>query len=147
MQRDRVADDTYVFTSEIYAQVTAGALITSRGAVLIDTLLYPSETRSIKTFLEDRLGCPITYVINTHYHADHTYGTCLFPHATVVSHSLCYDLLDTRGREGLAQAQGSFSEFNALEVILPNMLFSDGVLNLQVGDKTLQLWHTPGHSP
>jgi glyoxylase-like metal-dependent hydrolase (beta-lactamase superfamily II) len=104
MQRERVADDIYVFTSELYAQVTAGAVITPEGAILIDTLVFPEEARAIKNFLENRLTCPVRYVINTHYHADHTYGTCYFPEAQVVAHARCYDLLDTRGRDGLRSA-------------------------------------------
>src|SRR4051794_24808343 len=112
MQRERVADDIYVFTSEVYAQVTAGAVITSEGAILIDTLVFPEETRSIRNFIEGRLGCPVRYVINTHYHADHTYGTCFFPGAVVVAHALCYNLLDTRGRVGLEQAKTSMPELS-----------------------------------
>jgi glyoxylase-like metal-dependent hydrolase (beta-lactamase superfamily II) len=119
MQRERVADDIYVFTSDVYAQVTAGAVITSDGAILIDTLLFPEETRSIRLFVEGRLGSPIKYVINTHYHADHTYGTCFFPGATVVAHSRCYDLLDSRGRPGLEKAQVGMPELNGIQVVLP----------------------------
>ena len=89
MQRERVADDIYVFTSELYAQVTAGAVITTDGAILIDTLVFPEETRAIRAFLETRLGCPVRYVINTHYHADHTWGNCFFPGATILSSALC----------------------------------------------------------
>ena len=59
MQRERVADDIYVFTSEVYAQVTAGAVITSEGAIFIDTLVFPEETRNIRNFIEGRLGCPV----------------------------------------------------------------------------------------
>ena len=55
MQRERVADDIYVFTSERYAQVTASVLLTSDGAVLIDTLAFPDESRAIKAFVEGRL--------------------------------------------------------------------------------------------
>lgn len=145
MQRERVADDIYVFTSDLYAQVTAGVIVTSEGAVLVDTLLFPEETRVIKQFVEGRLGCPVRYVINTHYHADHTYGTCLFPEATVVAHTRCYDLLNTRGREGLAQARSSIPELAPVEIVLPHLVF-DSPISLRVGNKTLQLWHTPGHS-
>ena len=90
MQRERVADDIYVFTSDIYAQVTAGVVVTSEGAVVIDTLVYPEETLQIKRFVEMRLGTSVRYVINTHFHADHTTGTCFFP-----GHGL---LLDARCR-------------------------------------------------
>src|SRR5258708_5546028 len=92
MQPEPVADDIYVFTSELYAQVTASVILTPEGAILIDTLLFPEETRNIRNFVEGRLNCPVRYVVNTHYHADHTYGTCMFPDAVVVSHSKCYDL-------------------------------------------------------
>ena len=34
MQRERVAEDIYVFTSELYARVTAGAVVTPDGAIL-----------------------------------------------------------------------------------------------------------------
>jgi glyoxylase-like metal-dependent hydrolase (beta-lactamase superfamily II) len=147
MQRERVAEDIYVFTSERYAQVTAGAVITNEGAVLIDTLLFPDETRMIKHFIETRLGRPVRYVINTHYHADHTYGTYLFPDAAIVAHTGCFDLLDTRGREGLEKTKQNFTEMNGVQIVLPTLVFRNGIMNLTVGDKTLQLWHSPGHSP
>src|SRR5512147_2059438 len=101
MQRERVADDIYVFTSDLYAQVTAGVVVTSEGTVVIDTLVYPDETRFIKRFVESRLGTSIRYVINTHFHADHTTGTCLFKGARVIAHARCRELLITRGRESL----------------------------------------------
>lgn len=146
MQRERVADDIYVFTSDLYAQVTAGAVLTSEGAILIDTLLFPEESRAIKNFVEGRLGCPVQYVINTHYHADHTYGTYLFPDAMIVAHARCYDLLDTRGRKGLEQAQEEMSDLKPVEIALPQVVFETGILNVCLGNKTLQIWHTPGHS-
>jgi cyclase len=147
MQRERVADDIYVFTSDQYAQVTAGVVITTEGAILIDTLIFPEESKAIKAFVEQRLNCPIKYVINTHYHADHTYGTCFFPGAIVVAHSKCYDLLNTRGREGLAQARAGMQELNDIQIVLPHLVFDNRTINLHLGDKTIQLWHTPGHSP
>lgn len=147
MQRERVADDIYVFTSELYAQVTAGAVITSEGAILIDTLVFPEETRAIKAFLETRLACPVRYVINTHYHADHTYGTCFFPEAQILAHAKCYQLLNTRGRAGLATAQQSSSELREIELALPQLVFETGSMTIYLGNKTLELRHSPGHSP
>ncbi len=147
MQRERVADDIYVFTSELYAQVTAGAVITSDGAILIDTLVFPEETRAIKAFLETRLNCPVRYVINTHYHADHTHGTCFFPDAQVLAHAKCHHLLDTRGRAGLATAQQSSSELRAIQLVLPQLVFETGVMTVHLGNKTVELRHSPGHSP
>jgi glyoxylase-like metal-dependent hydrolase (beta-lactamase superfamily II) len=147
MQRERVADDIYVFTSELYAQVTAGAIITSEGAILIDTLVFPEEARAIRHFVENRLGCPVRYIINTHYHADHTYGTCFFPNAQVIAHARCYELLDTRGRQGLAIAQQNSNELRDVSIVLPHLVFDSGTLSVHLGNKTVELRHSPGHSP
>lgn len=147
MVRERIADDIYVFTSQSYAQVKAGAVLTKDGVILIDTLYFPEETKAIKEFLEDRNGLQIRYVINTHYHADHTQGSYLFPQAKIVSHALCRRLLDTVGRKGLADAQAQSPELEDVTIILPDLIFEEGVLNLHLGGKTLQLHHLPGHSP
>jgi cyclase len=145
MQRERVTDTIYVFTSDLYVQVTAGLIVTSAGAVLIDTLLYPEETLQIRRFAEDRLHTPVQFVVNTHHHADHTLGTCLFPGATVISHDLCRTLLETRGRDSLARMQATSPDLNALRVVLPTMTFTDR-LSFTLGHHTLQLWAAPGHS-
>lgn len=147
MQRERVTHDLYVFTSDLYAQVTAGLIVTDEGAVLVDTLAYPQETKQIKAFVEQRLNTEIVYVINTHYHADHTTGTYLFPRAQVIGHTRCYQLLDTRGRDSLKAVQTAAPELREVELVLPTITFEVGEFSLQVGDKTLLLWATPGHSP
>jgi len=147
MQRERVADDIYVFTSDLYAQVTAGAVVTSEGAILIDTLACPGESLAIKHFLEKRLSCPVRVVINTHYHADHTFGTYLFGNALIVGHALCRELLDTRGRKSIEEARHNAPEFAPVTPLLPSMVFRTGTLTIHLGDKTVELWHSPGHSP
>lgn len=146
MQRERVSDDIYVFTSEVYAQVTAGAVVGSDGAVLIDTLPFPAETLQIKDFLENRLGARVKYVINTHYHADHTNGNYLFPHAEIIGHRLCREKLDTTGRKGLERAKQHSADLTAVQIALPHVLLTHGPLYIHLGKKTLQLFPTPGHS-
>ena len=145
MQRERVTDDIYVFTSDRYAQVTAGVVATSEGAVVIDTLVYPEETRIIRRFVEERLEIPVRYVINTHFHADHTTGTCFFPDATVVAHERTWDLLDRRGRESLERARVNSPEMRDVVLVLPDLMF-DSRMVFRLGDKTFRLWSSPGHS-
>lgn len=146
MQRERVTDDIYVFTSERYAQVTAGLVVSESGAVLIGTLVYPEETLQIKRFVEERLDQPVRYVINTHYHADHTAGTCFFDDAEIIGHDLCRDLLDGPGRVSLNESRANSPEMAQLSLVLPDRTFSDR-LTLYLGNKTLHLAHMPGHTP
>ena len=146
MQRERITDDIFVFRSDQYAQVTAGIVITSEGAVLIDTLLYPDETWRIKRFVEQGLGSRVAFVINTHSHADHTTGTCFFPEAQVIAHRRCREILNTRGRESLLRMQESATEFEAVRLVLPNITFDDQ-MTLRVGQTNFVLRTSPGHSP
>lgn len=146
MQRERVTDDIYVFTSDLYAQVTAGVVLTTEGAVVMDTLVYPEETRIIKRFVEERLGARVRYVINSHFHADHSTGTCFFTDARVIAHTRCRELLDQRGRESLERAKSSAAELRDVHLVLPDIVF-DRSMTLHLGNKTLRLWSTPGHSP
>lgn len=145
MQKERVTENVYIFTSHLYVQVTAGVIMTSQGAVLFDTLLYPEETLQIKRFVEDRLGQSIRYVINSHHHADHTLGTCFFPQATVIAHKHCRDLLDTIGRESLEQFKKDSPDMEDVELVLPQVVFEDE-MRLHLGDTTLVLKEARGHS-
>lgn len=146
MIRERVADDVYVFTSEIYANVNAGAIVGPDWSIVIDTLAYPEETQEIKEFIEIRLGSPVRYLVNTHHHADHTLGNYWFPDAIIVSHSLCRDLLDTKGRQALADAKAQNRDLSNIEILLPDVTFDESEIGLRTGKRTLRLIPLPGHS-
>ena len=147
MLRERVSEDIFVFTSEMYAQATAGAVVAPEGAVLIDTLAFPVETLEIRDFLEKQVGTTVRYIINTHYHADHTNGNCFFPNAKVIGHKLCRELMDTVGRRGLERAQEEATDLAGVSIMLPTLLLDKASIYLHLGKKTLQLIHTPGHTP
>ena len=34
-----------------------------------------------------------------------------------------------------------------IDLVLPDVVFEEGVMKLHLGGTTLQMWHTPGHSP
>ncbi len=146
IQRERIADNVYSFQSEVYAQVTAGAVIGPEWAVAIDTLAFPEETLAIREFIEQELNVPVRYVINTHYHADHSWGTCYFPGAFVISHTLCRQYLEQRGIPSLEEAREQNPSFQNSQIILPNLTFDEGNLSLKVGKKTLTMIPLPGHT-
>jgi len=147
MVRERVAEDVYLFTSELYAKVNAGAVVGPEWSVLIDTLAYPEETQEIRDFLENRIHKPVRYLINTHYHADHSLGNSWFPDAIIIGHERCRALLDTQGRVALENAKQQNKELAGVRIVLPDVIFDQGGISLRVGKRTLQLIYLPGHSP
>ncbi len=147
MQRERVSENVYWFQSEIYALVTAGAIIGPQWAVVIDTLAVPEETLMMRAFIEDEIGVPVRYVINTHYHADHCWGNYFFPGATIVANARCRRLMHEKGYEALEAARKQSTALKQIKLILPHLTFDDGNLTLKVGKKNLVLTVAPGHSP
>jgi cyclase len=147
MHRERVSENVFWFQSEVYAQVTAGVVAGPQWAVVIDTLALPDETLSIREFIEHELNVPVRYVINTHYHADHAWGNCFFPGATVITHARCRDLLIERGIPSLESTQKQNPALRQVKIVLPHMTFSEGEVTLRVGKKNLIISQARGHSP
>jgi cyclase len=146
MHRERVSENVFWFQSEVYAQVTAGVVAGPQWAVVIDTLALPDETLGMREFIEHELGVPVRYVINTHYHADHSWGNCFFSGATVIAHSACRALLDERGRPSLEAASKQNPALRQVKIVLPQFTFDSGEINLRVGKKNLTIIPAPGHS-
>jgi len=146
MQRERISENVYWFQSDVYAQVTAGVILGPQWAVVVDTLALPDETLAIRDFIERELTVPVRYVINTHYHADHAWGNCFFPGATIIAHELCRNLLEERGIASLESARKQNNALKQVRIVLPQMTFSSGQLTLRVGKKNLTILPSTGHS-
>jgi glyoxylase-like metal-dependent hydrolase (beta-lactamase superfamily II) len=146
MHRERVSENVFWFQSEVYAQVTAGVVAGPQWAVVIDTLALPDETIAMREFIEHELGVPVRYIINTHYHADHAWGNCFFPGATVIAHARCRELLESRGMPSLEAAHKQNAALRQVKIILPHITFESGDLTLRVGKKNLIVIPAMGHS-
>jgi glyoxylase-like metal-dependent hydrolase (beta-lactamase superfamily II) len=146
MHRERVSENVYWFQSDVYAQVTAGVVAGPQWAVVIDTLALPDETLGMREFIEHELGVPVRYVINTHYHADHSWGNCFFPGATIIAHARCRELLIDRGMPSLESASKQNPALRQVKIVLPHMTFSQGDMTLRVGKKNLTIIPALGHS-
>ncbi len=146
MHRERVSENVYWFQSEVYAQVTAGVITSPQWAVMIDTLALPEETLELRDFIEENLGVPVRYIINTHSHADHCWGNIFFPGATVIAHELSRQQMQEKGPASLEAARQQNPVFKQIKLVYPHITFSDGIFTLRVGKKTLNLMPSPGHS-
>jgi glyoxylase-like metal-dependent hydrolase (beta-lactamase superfamily II) len=85
----------------------------------------------------------LAYIINTHGHADHTYGNQLLTSRTgakTVMHELDDDLFTTEEARLWAQAFG----LNSAPPV--DIRITDGY-RLTLGKVTVEFIHTPGHTP
>jgi cyclase len=146
MLQERVSDNIYVFTSDLYAQVTAGAIVTRGGAILVDSLPFPAETRDMAAFISRICPPGVRYLVLTHYHADHAYGAFLFPQADIVAHANCRALLAEVGIPALEAAKAEEPDLEEVLLRLPNITFDEGEMALRLGERVVRLIHAPGHT-
>lgn len=114
----------------------------TREAAAIDPAGGADDIERIISLVEGK-NLHLSYIINTHGHADHTYGNQMLASRTgakTVMHELDDDLFTTEEARVWAQAFG-------LTAAPPvDIRITDGD-HLSLGKLTLEFIHTPGHTP
>jgi glyoxylase-like metal-dependent hydrolase (beta-lactamase superfamily II) len=140
MKQAAVAMWTHVIDAEGFPTLSA-VVLTSRIALVIDTLTGPAEMTPVLEFLAAHARERRVVVVNTHHHWDHVYGNAAFPGADIVAQRACPRLIQ-------AQLQGGDESLRLPPpegVPLPNIVFGDR-LTYADDDEVAHLIHTPGHS-
>lgn len=90
----------------------------------------------------ERLGLQIAYVCNTHGHVDHVAANAAIQQATGAK------LLIHEADRGSIESPHPFwsSMVGGIEASTPDGTYADGD-QLQIGDLTIRVVHTPGHTP
>jgi len=144
LPKERVGEQVFVFLSDAYAQVTSTVVLTKRGNVVIDTLLFPSEAQEVAAFAR-RGGAKVKFVINTHAHLDHVACNYLYPEAEVVAHADVRAKMAGDMQKDLAQAAASLSELRYVRLRPPTIVGTSEIV-LRYGGMTMRLIPLPGHS-
>ncbi len=127
----QITDDLYV----IYGLGgNVAVLDTDEGTVIVDTMTLELQGDRIKEEAMRLTGKPVTLIINTHYHLDHTHGNPAFDEGTRVVST----------KRTLQHLNETDSEYFAGEAraLLPNDTFV-GEKVIRMGNKTIRLIH-PG---
>jgi glyoxylase-like metal-dependent hydrolase (beta-lactamase superfamily II) len=121
-----VYDILYVITA---GGGNSGALLTDQGSVLVDTKL-PGWGQPVREAVEAVTDQPVTLVINTHAHADHTGSNGEFPTAS--------DIVAHENTKANMARMTEFSGGNAR--FLPNRTFTDR-LSLDAGGDPIDVYY------
>lgn len=103
----------------------------NQGSLLVDTKFLPGS-RSLKKWTDRHIEGPITQVVNTHYHYDHTQGNTFYPKAQIIADKAVPELMQKRDGDWWREHPGG----------LPTQTIDDET-TLQVGQQTLTLFN-PG---
>jgi glyoxylase-like metal-dependent hydrolase (beta-lactamase superfamily II) len=82
------------------------AIASKKGLIVVDTSGYPSTARKMRGIIEKEFNRKdFAFVINTHFHWDHTWGNQVFPEATIIGHADCPAMMDGDREYVIARVQ------------------------------------------
>jgi glyoxylase-like metal-dependent hydrolase (beta-lactamase superfamily II) len=70
----QIGPDLYAYISEIDSSANSTFLVTTEGVLVVDTGADETEAKKLLAAIRKISVAPIRYVINTHYHPDHSGG-------------------------------------------------------------------------
>ncbi|MEV0150792.1 MULTISPECIES: MBL fold metallo-hydrolase [unclassified Nonomuraea] len=104
-----------------------GFLAGRRGVVGIDACSTERRTRAYREAVARVTDRPVTTLVNTHHHGDHTFGNYLFPEATIVAHERTREMVLAEGIPAYRAAWSPDVEWGELEAVAPFLTYTDGV--------------------
>lgn len=79
-------------------------IVTDRDVILVDDHITPRAARALVAEVRRTTDKPIRYVVNTHFHYDHTSGNSIFgPDVEILSHPRTRERLIANGQETIRQ--------------------------------------------
>jgi len=125
----------------------SGFIITGKGVVVIDSQGLRGRALDLKASIGQKTKKPVIYIINTHYHGDHTFGNQFFKGVVISQKTVRDDLIekDKAQRKRFKKFFGPTS-LEGFRLTLPQITFAKE-LRLHEGEKTIIIRHTgPAHT-
>ena len=130
--------------------LNVGVVVGTDGVLLVDTRASLRQARELAEELPALTDLPVRWVVNTHWHWDHTFGNAVFADAEIWGHELCVVALSQHGDE-MKQAAREWlpadarAEIDEVEIVPPASTFSDHA-SLDVGREVSLTYHGFGHT-
>ena len=125
----------------------AGFIVGSNGVAVVDTFVDVAPAKDLLAETRKVTNLPIRYVINTHYHLDHTGGNAVFAEAgaTIVAHRNLRGWLRTENLKFFGANPKPEQKARVEALVVPDMVYSDAV-DIYLGSRLVQVRYMPGHT-
>ncbi len=127
-----------------------GVVVGESGILVVDTRASHVEADELLAELKMLSPLPVRWVIDTHWHWDHTFGNARFPGAEIWGHDLCRQAMLERGDsmkdDAAAWLPDRRAELDAVVITPPGSVFTD-TRTIDLGlMKVTMSYHGLGHT-
>lgn len=142
---DRVYTRRYDFLDQ-----QIGVVLGGRDVLVIDTRASPAHARVVVEELRGLTPSPVSIVVDSHWHWDHTFGNSVFRPARIWGHVRAAERLRRDGPAAIRDAAEwkpeLAAEFGEVVIDPPEHTFDDRA-TLRLGDRIVELaYHGRGHT-
>jgi cyclase len=140
----QIASDLYFFYD--YSGSNSVFLVTDEGVLVIDTGQHPRAGQDLIDRIRKITNKPIKWVINSHFHGDHTFGNAPFKAAgaTFVAHKETARIMQLVQPKEMARRVNYFKSHNydpnAVKLILPDVTY-DTTMTIHLGGREVRLFY------
>lgn len=131
--------------------VNSTVIIGEKGVILIDTGFTDEIGKHLAATIAKLTPKPVTHIINTHHHGDHTLGNVAFPGAQIISSEKCRSELEKTGAEWIEIVESSTGrKFPNTRPVLAHTTYQENTrVDLTIDGVRMVLWtpfgsHTAG---
>jgi glyoxylase-like metal-dependent hydrolase (beta-lactamase superfamily II) len=136
-----VGDRVFTWRFEFFDQ-QIGVILGGQDVAVIDTRSTPVQAREISVAIRELTSEPVSIVLNTHWHWDHTFGNSVFRPASIWGHARVPGRLLSDGPgviERVAAEMPALSEdIRKVELDPPENVFEEHA-TVEVGDREIRL--------
>jgi len=125
----------------------AGFIIGSNGVVVVDTFEEVAPAKDLLAEIRKVTNLPIRFVVNTHYHLDHTGGNAVFAQAgaTILAQRNLRGWLRTENLKFFGPNPKPEQKAMVETLVLPDETYSDAV-DIYLGTRQVQVRYMLGHT-
>ena len=130
--------------------LNVGVVFGEDGIVVIDTRATHVEADELRDELRTLTPLPVRWVVDTHWHWDHTFGNARFPEADIWGHELCrramVELGDSMKEDAAAWLPDRLEEIAEVVITPPTRVF-DTFVDIDLGPRVVEMtYHGRGHT-
>jgi cyclase len=145
----KIGEGVYAAVSPDHSKAgsNAGFIVGGNGVAVVDSFTDEGSAKELLAEIRKVTDLPIRYVVNTHYHLDHTGGNAVFAQsgATILAHRNVRQWLRTENLKFFGPTPKAEYKAHVESLTLPDMVYTDAV-DLYLGSRLVQVRYMPGHT-